>query len=79
MEVTMTDEQIVEQLKRENAEYQKLSLEHRELKTTLEEMNAKHYLTPEEEFERKRMQKEKLAKKDRMAELVRAYKKSHNN
>jgi uncharacterized protein len=75
----MTDEQIVELLKRENAEYQKLSLEHRELKATLEEMNAKHYLTPDEEFERKKMQKAKLLKKDRMAELVRDYKKSHNN
>jgi hypothetical protein len=75
----MTDEQIVEQLKRENVEYQKLSLEHRELKALLEEMNAKHYLTPEEDLERKKLQKAKLLKKDRMAEMIRDYKKNHVN
>jgi uncharacterized protein YdcH (DUF465 family) len=32
------------------------------------------YLTPEEEIERKRMQKLKLAAKDRMMEMVRRYK-----
>ena len=75
----MTEEQIVEILKRENEEYQKLSLEHKELKTLLEEINKKHYLTPEEEFEKKKKQKEKLLKKDRMAEMIREYKKTHNN
>ena len=75
----MTEEQIAEILKRENEEYQKLSLEHKELKTLLEEINKKHYLTPEEEFEKKKKQKEKLLKKDRMAEMIREYKKTHNN
>jgi uncharacterized protein YdcH (DUF465 family) len=75
----MTEEQIAEILKRENGEYQKLSLEHKELKTLLEEINKKHYLTPEEEFEKKKKQKEKLLKKDRMAEMIREYKKTHNN
>ena len=76
MEAHMTEEQIVEALKRENAEYQKLSQEHKELKTALEEFNKKHYLTPEEEIEKKKMQKEKLKKKDRMFEMVRDYKKT---
>jgi uncharacterized protein YdcH (DUF465 family) len=75
----MTEEQIAEILKRENVEYQKLSLEHKELKTLLDEINKKHYLTPEEEFEKKKKQKEKLLKKDRMAEMIRDYKKTHNN
>ena len=75
----MTEEQIAEILKRENEEYQKLSLEHKELKTLLEEINKKHYLTPEEEFEKKKKQKEKLLKKDRMAEMIREYKKTNNN
>jgi uncharacterized protein len=79
MEVLMTDEQIVEALKRENAEYQKLSLEHKDLKASLEEFNKKHYLTPEEDIEKKKKQKEKLYKKDRMAEMVRDYKKNNIN
>ena len=33
----------------------------------------------EEEFEKKKKQKEKLLKKDRMAEMIRDYKKTHNN
>lgn len=37
-------------------------------------MNKKPYLTPEEEVEKKRMQKEKLYKKDKMAEIIRQYK-----
>ncbi len=79
MEAPMTEEQIVEALKRENAEYQKLSLEHKELKAALEELNKKHYLTPEEEIEKKKKQKEKLLKKDRMFEMVRDYKKTNSN
>jgi len=42
----------------------------------LAEIDSKRYLTSEEEVERKKLQKQKLLKKDRMAELVRDYKKS---
>ena len=41
-------------------------------------MDKKVYLTPEEEIERKRIQKLKLSRKDRMAELIRDYKKNHS-
>jgi uncharacterized protein YdcH (DUF465 family) len=75
----MTDEEIVEALKKDNENFKKLYQEHRELNALLDDLNKKHYLTPEEEFEKKRMQKEKLARKDRIAELVRDYKKNHNN
>jgi uncharacterized protein YdcH (DUF465 family) len=74
----MTDEQIAETLKRENAEYQRLSQEHRELDEWLEELSKKRYLTPEEDFEKKKKQKEKLYRKDRMAELIREYRKNNN-
>ncbi|MCX8070637.1 MAG: DUF465 domain-containing protein, partial [Thermodesulfovibrionales bacterium] len=63
--------------KQENEEFKKLAQEHRDLDSRLSEMTKKHYLTPEEEVEKKRMQKEKLMKKDKMAELIREYKKSH--
>ncbi|MEN2995197.1 MAG: DUF465 domain-containing protein [Thermodesulfovibrio sp.] len=70
----MKEEEIIEVLKKENEEFRKLYEEHRNLDRILDEMNKKLYLTPEEEFEKKRMQKEKLYKKDKMAEMIRQYK-----
>ena len=72
----MKEREIVELLKKENEEFKKVSEEHRSLDVLLAEMdNKKRYLSPEEEVERKKIQKQKLLKKDRMAELVREYKK----
>lgn len=71
----MKEQEIVELLKKENEEFKKLSEEHRSLDSLLSEIDNKRYLTPEEEYERKKIQKQKLLKKDRMAELVREYKK----
>lgn len=73
----MREEEIIEILKRENEEFRKLYEEHRQLDSLLSEFNKKYYLTPEEEIEKKRMQKEKLYKKDKMAEMIRQYKISH--
>ncbi len=73
----MKEQEIVEFLKNENEEFRKLSEEHRNLDEFLVEIDSKRYLTPEEEIERKNIQKQKLIKKDRMAELVRDYKKNH--
>ncbi len=70
----MREEEIIEILKRENEEFRKLYEEHRHLDALLDDMNKKPYLTPEEEIEKKRMQKEKLYKKDKMAEMIREYK-----
>jgi len=70
----MREEEIIEILKKENEEFRKLYEEHRQLDSILDEMNKKPYLTPEEEIEKKRMQKEKLYKKDKMAEMIRQYK-----
>jgi hypothetical protein len=73
----MREEEIIEILKRENEEFRKLYEEHRQLDALLDEINKKHYLTAEEEIEKKRMQKEKLYKKDKMAEIMRQYKLTH--
>lgn len=72
----MKENDIVELLKKESEEFRKLSEEHRNLDVLLSEIDNKRYLTAEEEFERKNIQKQKLLKKDRMAELVREYRKS---
>ena len=74
----MKEQEIVELLKKENEEFRKLSEEHRSLDVLLAEIDSKRYLTAEEEFERKRLQKQKLLKKDRLAELVRKFKKIHS-
>jgi hypothetical protein len=73
------EEEIVEVLKKENAEFKKLTEEHRNLEELLAKIDNKRFLTPEEELERKTIQKKKLLKKDKMAALVRAYKKAGMN
>jgi len=72
----LKEREIVEFLKKENDEFKKLSEEHRSLDVLLAEIDSKRFLTSEEEVERKKLQKQKLLKKDRMAELVRDYRKS---
>jgi uncharacterized protein YdcH (DUF465 family) len=74
----LKEREIVEFLKKENEEFRRLSEEHRNLDELLVEIDDRKYLTPEEEVERKKIQKQKLLKKDRMAELVREYKKSRS-
>ena len=75
----MNDEEIKELLRKENEEFKKLDEEHKGLKALLAEMDRKVYLSTDEEIERKKLQKLKLSKKDRMAELIREYRKSHSN
>lgn len=71
----MKEEEVIELLKKENEEFRKIAEEHKELDVVLSEMDRKVYLTTEEEVERKKLQKLKLNKKDRMAEIIREYKK----
>jgi uncharacterized protein YdcH (DUF465 family) len=74
-EYTLKEQEIIENLKKENEEFRKLLEEHHSLDATLAEMDKKVYLTPEEEIERKKLQKVKLAKKDKMAEFIRDFRK----
>ena len=75
----MKEEEIVEVLKKENAEFKKLTEEHRDLEELLARIDSKRFLTPEEEVERKTIQMKKLLKKDKMAALIRGYKKGKMN
>lgn len=75
----MKEQEIIEKLKQENEEFRKVSDEHHHLDLQLIEIDKKVYLTPEEDVERKRLAKQKLHLKDKMAELVRDYKKSHSD
>jgi uncharacterized protein YdcH (DUF465 family) len=53
-----------------NPEFRSLVQEHRMLDDKLKEFDRKVYLTAEEEMERKRLQKLKLAKKDQIAKIL---------
>ena len=53
-----------------NPEFKALVHEHRMLDDKLKEFDRKVYLTADEEMERKRLQKLKLAKKDQIAKML---------
>lgn len=74
----MKEQEIIERLRQENEEFRRLEQEHRNLDNTLKELEAKKFLTPEDEIEIHKIKKLKLSKKDRMLELIEQYKKSHS-
>jgi uncharacterized protein len=69
----LTEDAIVEQLRRTNTEFRELEESHHRLDLELNELQKRHVLTPNEEIEKKRIQKEKLAAKDRLAEFIRLH------
>ena len=71
MDVEVKEEALVTRLRVENSEYQKWEQEHKKLEANLMSFETHRYLTPEEEVERKRIQKLKLAAKDKMMEIIR--------
>ncbi|HEV8539653.1 MAG TPA: DUF465 domain-containing protein [Nitrospiraceae bacterium] len=69
----ITDNRIAELLRGSNMEFRDLEETHHRLDAELAELQKRHVLTPQEETIKKQIQKEKLAKKDKMAELIRQY------
>ncbi len=69
----LSEHVIVERLRESNHEFRELEESHHRLDAELNELQKRHVLTPAEEVIKKRLQKEKLAKKDRLAELIREY------
>jgi len=70
----VSEEALRVKLRTENAEFQQLEQEHKKLDNELMSFETHIYLSPEEEFERRRLQKLKLAAKDRMVEMIRRFK-----
>lgn len=68
---------LLDQVKTGSIEFQRLFEEHQRLEKELEQLNMRRHLTPQEEFEKKRIQKQKLATKDRMAAIIREFKKKN--
>ncbi len=70
----VSEEALREKIRTENPDFQKWEEEHHQLETVLENIDSHPYLSPEEEVERKRIQKLKLATKDKMMQMIRRYK-----
>jgi hypothetical protein len=60
----------IESLLDRDEELRALWQEHQDLESRLRALDSRRYLSPEEQVERKRLQKRKLAGKDRIAEIV---------
>jgi uncharacterized protein YdcH (DUF465 family) len=71
MNVEVNEDALVAKLRVEDPDFQKWEQEHRQLEDTLMAFEIHRYLTPEQEVERKRIQKLKLVAKDKMMEIVR--------
>lgn len=69
------DPVFLEKLRKENREFVELEKEHKKLDDELNILHKRKVLTAEEEVLKRRLQKEKLAKKDRMAAIYREGKK----
>jgi uncharacterized protein YdcH (DUF465 family) len=65
-----SQEEKIDALVEKDPEFKSLVQEHRTLDGKLKEFDRKVYLSPDEEMERKRLQKLKLAKKDKIAQRL---------
>ena len=64
------DEELIQSLLPGDAELKQYYEEHVLLERQLSELNRKLYLTPEQEIEKKQLQKRKLQGKDRIMEIL---------
>ncbi|MGH7865580.1 MAG: DUF465 domain-containing protein [Candidatus Binataceae bacterium] len=67
------EETLIQEHLAHDEELRLLYEEHQSLKSKLDELRAKHYLTSAEEFEEMRIRKLKLASKDRMMAILDRY------
>ncbi|MFP3867256.1 MAG: hypothetical protein ACLFUU_03725 [Desulfobacteraceae bacterium] len=67
------DEELIARWIDQDPELKHLVWEHREFERQLEDLNRRFYLTPEESINRKRIQKLKLAGRDRIEQLLAKY------
>ena len=64
------DEELIQSLVTHDPELRQYYEEHLALEQQLSEFNRKLYLTPQQEFEKKQLQKRKLHGKDRIMEIL---------
>ena len=66
------DQDLIQRLSEENPRFRKLHEEHLLFEKQLQEYDVRPYLSDEEDIERKKVQKLKLAGKDEMALMLKA-------
>jgi len=64
------DEALIAEVTKDHEELKKLWEEHLEYKEKIAELDRRPYLTPDQTVERRRLQKFKLAGKDRIEEIL---------
>ena len=69
------DLELIDRYKEIDPELQRHLKEHEEFERLLEEYNRRAYLTPDETLERRRLQKLKLAGRDRIEQILAKYRK----
>lgn len=67
------DELLISKHIKTDDELRKYVEDHKRLESELESFNKRVYLTPEEEMEKKKLQKRKLLGKDRIHEILSKY------
>ncbi len=67
------DERLIERFIQQDGELRKNVEDHRKLEAALADFNKRIYLTPQEELEKKKLQKLKLASKDRIYAILAKY------
>ncbi|MBW2060081.1 MAG: DUF465 domain-containing protein [Deltaproteobacteria bacterium] len=70
------DEELIASLLDKEPELKKLLAQHQELGDRVDELSKRPYLTTEEGLEKKRLQKLKLAGRDRIEAILARYRKS---
>ncbi len=73
-----SDQELIEELIQTNEELAALWREHLAFEEKLEDMNRRIYLTPEEQIERKSIQKMKLAGRDRIETILSEHRVAEN-
>jgi uncharacterized protein YdcH (DUF465 family) len=64
---------LLEKVSMENTEFREIYEEHTTLKRKIEALNRKKLITPNQELEKKKHQKQKLSLKDRMEKILSLY------
>ena len=67
------DEELIQTLLEREPDLRRYYEEHVDLERQLDSFQQKLYLTPDEEVEKKRLQKRKLAGKDKIMEILSRY------
>lgn len=73
------DELIISKYIETDKELKEYVEEHRRLESQIEEFNRRVHLTPEEEMEKKKLQKKKLMGKDMIQEILARYRRSQKS